>query len=129
MRLASLKTDWKNLTAVPLRALDRQEINMSSMADMIQSLISEYNLVGFVVGTKHAKPMEDLTSSGLGATDLLLRLSSKVLMFLIANQLELIQAITENNSSFQRPTTHLKPTTTYEAEDTTDKVVHELILI
>ncbi|KAK0596595.1 hypothetical protein LWI29_017154 [Acer saccharum] len=53
-------SDWKNLTAVPLRALDRQEINMSSMADMIQSLISEYNLVGFVVGTKHAKPMVSL---------------------------------------------------------------------
>ncbi|TXG68242.1 hypothetical protein EZV62_003177 [Acer yangbiense] len=51
-------SDWKNKTAVPLRALDRQEINMSSMADMIQSLISEYNLVGFVVGTKHAKPMD-----------------------------------------------------------------------
>ena len=59
-------SDWKNLTAVPLRydisyhimfvimfsiscnvnffqhgrALDRQEIDMSSMADMIQSLVS-----------------------------------------------------------------------------------------
>ncbi|TXG68147.1 hypothetical protein EZV62_003082 [Acer yangbiense] len=31
-------SDWKNKTAVPLRAVDRQEVNMSSMADMIQSL-------------------------------------------------------------------------------------------
>ncbi|KAK0598657.1 hypothetical protein LWI29_036705 [Acer saccharum] len=53
-------SDWKNLTAVPLRALDRQEINMSSMADMIQSLISEYNLVGFVVGSKNVRPMVSL---------------------------------------------------------------------
>ncbi|KAK3184776.1 hypothetical protein Dsin_032062 [Dipteronia sinensis] len=45
-------SDWKNLTAVPLRALDRQEKNLSSMAaDLFQSLIPEHNLVGFVVGT------------------------------------------------------------------------------
>ncbi|KAK2664130.1 hypothetical protein Ddye_002704 [Dipteronia dyeriana] len=45
-------SDWKNLTAVPLRALDRKENNLSSMAaDLFQSLIPEHNLVGFVVGT------------------------------------------------------------------------------
>ncbi|KAK2634476.1 hypothetical protein Ddye_029268 [Dipteronia dyeriana] len=54
-------SDWKNKTAVPLRALDRLEINMDLMADMIQSLISEHNLVGFVVGIKHAKPMDAQT--------------------------------------------------------------------
>ncbi|TXG68241.1 hypothetical protein EZV62_003176 [Acer yangbiense] len=54
-------SDWKNLTAVPLRALDRQEINMSSMADMIQSLILEHNVVGFVVGSKRARPMDAQT--------------------------------------------------------------------
>ncbi|KAK4845244.1 hypothetical protein QYF36_002755 [Acer negundo] len=44
--------DWKNLTALPLRAFDRQEKNLSSMAaDLFQSLIPEHNLVGFVVGT------------------------------------------------------------------------------
>ncbi|KAK2652469.1 hypothetical protein Ddye_012325 [Dipteronia dyeriana] len=43
------------------RALDRQEVNTSSMADMIQSFISEHNLVGFVVGTKHAGPMDEQT--------------------------------------------------------------------
>ncbi|KAK3220583.1 hypothetical protein Dsin_014553 [Dipteronia sinensis] len=52
-------SDWKNLTAVPLRALDKQEINMSSMADTIQSLISEHNLVGFVVGTRCSRPPMD----------------------------------------------------------------------
>ncbi|KAK1567965.1 hypothetical protein Q3G72_018706 [Acer saccharum] len=35
-------SDWKNKTAVPLRALDRQEINMSSMADLILSLNAEF---------------------------------------------------------------------------------------
>ncbi|TXG61728.1 hypothetical protein EZV62_013091 [Acer yangbiense] len=54
-------SDWKNKTAVPLRALDRLEINMDSMADMIQSLISEHNLVGFVVGSKRARPMDAQT--------------------------------------------------------------------
>ncbi|KAI9176315.1 hypothetical protein LWI28_001232 [Acer negundo] len=45
-------SDWKNLTALPLRAFDRQEKNLSSMAaDLFQSLIPEHNLVGFVVGT------------------------------------------------------------------------------
>ncbi|TXG61735.1 hypothetical protein EZV62_013098 [Acer yangbiense] len=57
-------SDWKNLTAVPLsRALDRQEINMSSMADMIQSLIPEHNLVGFVVGTKHDRCLDAQTQT------------------------------------------------------------------
>ncbi|TXG68244.1 hypothetical protein EZV62_003179 [Acer yangbiense] len=47
-------SDWKNLTALPLRALDRQENNLSSMAaDIFQSLILEHNIVGFVVGTKY----------------------------------------------------------------------------
>ncbi|KAK0596797.1 hypothetical protein LWI29_019173 [Acer saccharum] len=33
-------SDWKNLTAVPLRALDRQENNLSPMAaDLFQSLV------------------------------------------------------------------------------------------
>ncbi|KAK4846556.1 hypothetical protein QYF36_019112 [Acer negundo] len=67
-------SDWKNLTALPLRAFNRQEKNLSSMAaDLFQSLlrltnllvcfvspassgqwaqqIPEHNLVGFVVGT------------------------------------------------------------------------------
>ncbi|TXG53562.1 hypothetical protein EZV62_018818 [Acer yangbiense] len=45
-------SDWKNLTALPLRAFDRQEKNLSSMAaDLFQSLIPEHNIVGFVVGT------------------------------------------------------------------------------
>ncbi|KAK0578561.1 hypothetical protein LWI29_012347 [Acer saccharum] len=51
-------SDWKNKTAVPLRAVDRQEINMSSMADMIQSLIPEHNLVGFIVGSTYPRPMD-----------------------------------------------------------------------
>ncbi|KAK0594811.1 hypothetical protein LWI29_000749 [Acer saccharum] len=47
-------SDWKNLTAVPLRALDRQENNLSPMAaDLFQSLIPEHNLVGFVFGTNY----------------------------------------------------------------------------
>ncbi|KAK0603720.1 hypothetical protein LWI29_007897 [Acer saccharum] len=47
-------SDWKNITAVPLRALDRQESIMTSMAaDLFQSLIAEHNLVGFVVGTNY----------------------------------------------------------------------------
>ncbi|KAK2652817.1 hypothetical protein Ddye_012673 [Dipteronia dyeriana] len=47
-------SDWKNLTAVPLRALDKQENNLSSMAAVLfQSLIHEHNLVGFVVGTNY----------------------------------------------------------------------------
>ncbi|KAK3220243.1 hypothetical protein Dsin_014213 [Dipteronia sinensis] len=38
-------SDWKNKTAVPLRALDRQENNLSSMlAENFQSLISLTNL-------------------------------------------------------------------------------------
>ncbi|TXG57396.1 hypothetical protein EZV62_018709 [Acer yangbiense] len=42
-------SDRKNLTAVPFK-----ENNMSSMAaDIFQSLIPEYNLVGFVVGTNY----------------------------------------------------------------------------
>ncbi|KAK0595483.1 hypothetical protein LWI29_007111 [Acer saccharum] len=49
-------SDWKNLTAVPLRALHRQENNMSSIADIFQSLIPEHNLVGFVVGTNYELP-------------------------------------------------------------------------
>ncbi|KAK1576493.1 hypothetical protein Q3G72_014415 [Acer saccharum] len=53
-------SDWKNLTAVPLRVMDRQEINMSSMADMIQSLISEYNLVGFIFGAGCIRPPIDV---------------------------------------------------------------------
>ncbi|TXG68231.1 hypothetical protein EZV62_003166 [Acer yangbiense] len=53
-------SDWKNLTAVPLRVVDRQEINMSSMADMIQSLIPEYNLVGFVFGAGCIRPPIDV---------------------------------------------------------------------
>ncbi|KAK0573129.1 hypothetical protein LWI29_003380 [Acer saccharum] len=56
-------SDWKNKTAVPLRALDRQEINMSSMADLILSLISEHNLVGFVIGTKYGRPMDAQTQN------------------------------------------------------------------
>ncbi|TXG53567.1 hypothetical protein EZV62_018823 [Acer yangbiense] len=45
-------SDWKNLTALPLRAFDRQEKNLSSMAaDLFQSSIPEHNIVGFVVGT------------------------------------------------------------------------------
>ncbi|KAK3200788.1 hypothetical protein Dsin_024203 [Dipteronia sinensis] len=45
-------SDWKNLAAVPLRVLDRQENHLSSLAaDIFQSLIPEHNLVGFVVGT------------------------------------------------------------------------------
>ncbi|TXG68162.1 hypothetical protein EZV62_003097 [Acer yangbiense] len=55
-------SDWKNLTAVPLRALDRQENNPSSMAaDIFQSLIPEHNLVGFVVGTKYTYPIDAQT--------------------------------------------------------------------
>ncbi|KAK0584170.1 hypothetical protein LWI29_008602 [Acer saccharum] len=48
-------SDWKNKTVVPLRALDRQENNLtSSAADLFQSLISEHNIVGIVVGTSKA---------------------------------------------------------------------------
>ncbi|KAK3220572.1 hypothetical protein Dsin_014542 [Dipteronia sinensis] len=51
-------SDWKNKTAVPLRALDRQENNLSSMlADIFQSLIPEHNIVGFVVGTRQSCPL------------------------------------------------------------------------
>ncbi|KAK0596831.1 hypothetical protein LWI29_019441 [Acer saccharum] len=55
-------SDWKNKTAVPLRALDRQENNLSSMlADTFQSLIPEHNIVGFVVGTKNTNPIDAQT--------------------------------------------------------------------
>ncbi|KAK3220584.1 hypothetical protein Dsin_014554 [Dipteronia sinensis] len=54
-------SDWKNKTALPLRAVDRQEINMSSMADMIQSLIPEHNIVGFVFGTRKTHPIDAQT--------------------------------------------------------------------
>ncbi|TXG49462.1 hypothetical protein EZV62_025337 [Acer yangbiense] len=46
-------SDYKNINAVPLGGLHRQENNMSSMADIFQSLISEHNLVGFVVGSPY----------------------------------------------------------------------------
>ncbi|KAK3227389.1 hypothetical protein Dsin_007251 [Dipteronia sinensis] len=52
-------SDWKNKTAVPLRALDRQEISpTSNVADLFQSLISEYNIVGFVVGTRNTNSID-----------------------------------------------------------------------
>ncbi|TXG64332.1 hypothetical protein EZV62_011326 [Acer yangbiense] len=54
-------SDWKNLTAVPLSAWHRQENNMSSAVDIFQSLISEHNLVGFVVGTKYSKTIDAQT--------------------------------------------------------------------
>ncbi|KAK1550002.1 hypothetical protein Q3G72_012178 [Acer saccharum] len=46
-------SDSKNLIAVPLRGLHRKKTNMTSMADIFQSLISEHNLVCFVVGTPY----------------------------------------------------------------------------
>ncbi|TXG62136.1 hypothetical protein EZV62_013499 [Acer yangbiense] len=50
-------SDSKNLTAVPLsRGLHRQETNM---ADIFQSLISEHNLVCFVVGTPYTWDRRD----------------------------------------------------------------------
>ncbi|KAI9182603.1 hypothetical protein LWI28_027123 [Acer negundo] len=36
-------SDWKNLTAVPLRAWQRQENNMSSVADIFQSSVRKFN--------------------------------------------------------------------------------------
>ncbi|KAK0597081.1 hypothetical protein LWI29_021668 [Acer saccharum] len=57
-------SDWKNLTAVPLRALCRQENNLSStVADIFQSLIPEHNIVGFVVGTKYDNPIDAQTQN------------------------------------------------------------------
>ncbi|TXG74410.1 hypothetical protein EZV62_002989 [Acer yangbiense] len=47
-------SDPNNLIAVPLRNLDIQEDNITSrVADIILSLIPEYNLVGIVVGTDY----------------------------------------------------------------------------
>ncbi|KAK3206550.1 hypothetical protein Dsin_020596 [Dipteronia sinensis] len=47
-------SDPNNLIAVPLRNLDSREHNISSrVADIILSLIPEYNLVGIVVGTNY----------------------------------------------------------------------------
>ncbi|TXG58889.1 hypothetical protein EZV62_016718 [Acer yangbiense] len=52
-------SDWKNKTAAPLRVLDRQQNNLtSSVADLFQSLISEYNIVGFVVGTRNINSID-----------------------------------------------------------------------
>ncbi|KAK0571167.1 hypothetical protein LWI29_012026 [Acer saccharum] len=48
-------SDSKNLTAVPLRGLHMKKTNMTSMVDMFQSLISEHNLVCFVVGTPYTR--------------------------------------------------------------------------
>ncbi|TXG62123.1 hypothetical protein EZV62_013486 [Acer yangbiense] len=47
-------SDSKNLTAVPLRCLHRKKTT-TSMADIFQSLISEHNLVCFVVGTPYTR--------------------------------------------------------------------------
>ncbi|KAK0603823.1 hypothetical protein LWI29_009076 [Acer saccharum] len=55
-------SDCKNKTAVPLRILDGQENNLSSLAaDIIQSFIHEYNIVGFVVCTRETNPIDAQT--------------------------------------------------------------------
>ncbi|KAK0577321.1 hypothetical protein LWI29_031283 [Acer saccharum] len=44
-----------NVTALPLRPLHRQENDMCQMANAFQTLISEHNVVGFVVGFPYSR--------------------------------------------------------------------------